>query len=276
VSLPSSYRSRRGPFPSSYRSRRGHIYLIRVLPLVGCRSKTPTRLYAPQCRICNSRFYSLKYLLSDKKKMINCGINGVIHYSSLIPLLLILSTIAQFPAPLPLPATMASARRTGRRRRIRIGRTGGEAGCNGGRHISHLLILHRHRPSRGPGSAVAGAEDARACTRDAGGATISVGADAVGAASSIVALVGALSGGGDPREELQCGSGGSPPRGQRGAASAGSVEDGEAPRPRRGRGDEEEAVTEEARRPWLSSADTTDWGSKSSGQGATRARPNSV
>lgn len=109
-----------------------------------------------------------------------------------------------------------------------------------------------------------------------GGATICVGADAVGAASSIVALVGALSGGGDPREELQCGSGGSPPRGQRGAASAGSVEDGEAPRPRRGRGDEEEAVTEEARRPWLSSADTTDWGSKSSGQGATRARPNSV
>jgi hypothetical protein len=28
--------------PSSYRSRRGHIHLLRVLPLVGCRSKTPT------------------------------------------------------------------------------------------------------------------------------------------------------------------------------------------------------------------------------------------
>jgi hypothetical protein len=28
--------------PSSYRSRRGHIHLPRVLPLVGCRSKTPT------------------------------------------------------------------------------------------------------------------------------------------------------------------------------------------------------------------------------------------
>jgi hypothetical protein len=27
--------------PSSYRSRRGHIHLLRVLPLVGCRSKTP-------------------------------------------------------------------------------------------------------------------------------------------------------------------------------------------------------------------------------------------
>jgi hypothetical protein len=30
--------------PSSYRSRRGHIHLLRVLPLVGCRSKTPTVL----------------------------------------------------------------------------------------------------------------------------------------------------------------------------------------------------------------------------------------
>jgi hypothetical protein len=28
--------------PSSYRSRRGHIHLLRVLPLVGCLSKTPT------------------------------------------------------------------------------------------------------------------------------------------------------------------------------------------------------------------------------------------
>jgi hypothetical protein len=28
--------------PSSYRSRRGHIHLLRVLLLVGCRSKTPT------------------------------------------------------------------------------------------------------------------------------------------------------------------------------------------------------------------------------------------
>jgi hypothetical protein len=28
--------------PSSYRSRRGHIHLLRVLPLVGRRSKTPT------------------------------------------------------------------------------------------------------------------------------------------------------------------------------------------------------------------------------------------
>jgi hypothetical protein len=28
--------------PSSYRSRRGHIHLPRVLPLVGCWSKTPT------------------------------------------------------------------------------------------------------------------------------------------------------------------------------------------------------------------------------------------
>jgi hypothetical protein len=28
--------------PSSYRSRRGHIHQPRVLPLVGCRSKTPT------------------------------------------------------------------------------------------------------------------------------------------------------------------------------------------------------------------------------------------
>jgi hypothetical protein len=27
--------------PSSYRSRRGHIHLPQVLPLVGCRSKTP-------------------------------------------------------------------------------------------------------------------------------------------------------------------------------------------------------------------------------------------
>jgi hypothetical protein len=27
--------------PSSYRSRRGHIHLPRVFPLVGCRSKTP-------------------------------------------------------------------------------------------------------------------------------------------------------------------------------------------------------------------------------------------
>jgi hypothetical protein len=30
--------------PSSYRSRRGHIHLPRVLPLVGCRSKTPTEV----------------------------------------------------------------------------------------------------------------------------------------------------------------------------------------------------------------------------------------
>jgi hypothetical protein len=28
--------------PSSYQSRRGHIHLPWVLPLVGCRSKTPT------------------------------------------------------------------------------------------------------------------------------------------------------------------------------------------------------------------------------------------
>jgi hypothetical protein len=28
--------------PSSYRSRRGHIHLLQALPLVGCRSKTPT------------------------------------------------------------------------------------------------------------------------------------------------------------------------------------------------------------------------------------------
>jgi hypothetical protein len=28
--------------PTSYRSRRGNIHLLRVLPLVGCRSKTPT------------------------------------------------------------------------------------------------------------------------------------------------------------------------------------------------------------------------------------------
>jgi hypothetical protein len=31
--------------PSSYRSRRGHIHLLRVLPLVGCRSKTPTSVH---------------------------------------------------------------------------------------------------------------------------------------------------------------------------------------------------------------------------------------
>jgi hypothetical protein len=30
--------------PSSYRSRRGHVHLPRVLPLVGCRSKTPTQV----------------------------------------------------------------------------------------------------------------------------------------------------------------------------------------------------------------------------------------
>jgi hypothetical protein len=34
--------------PSSYRSRRGHIHLLRVLPLVGCRSKTPT--VGPVCQ----------------------------------------------------------------------------------------------------------------------------------------------------------------------------------------------------------------------------------
>jgi hypothetical protein len=33
--------------PSSYRSRRGHIHLLRVLPLVGCRSKTPTLSLPP-------------------------------------------------------------------------------------------------------------------------------------------------------------------------------------------------------------------------------------
>jgi hypothetical protein len=36
--------------PSSYRSRRGHIHLLRVLPLVGCRSKTPTP--TPGRRVC--------------------------------------------------------------------------------------------------------------------------------------------------------------------------------------------------------------------------------
>jgi hypothetical protein len=40
--------------PSSYRSRRGHIHLPRVLPLVGCRSKTPT---VRQCGTrCGARF----------------------------------------------------------------------------------------------------------------------------------------------------------------------------------------------------------------------------
>jgi hypothetical protein len=34
--------------PSSYRSRRGHIHLLRVLPLVGCRSKTLTEVYMRQ------------------------------------------------------------------------------------------------------------------------------------------------------------------------------------------------------------------------------------
>jgi hypothetical protein len=33
--------------PSSYRSRRGHIHLLWVLPLVGCRSKTPTEASIP-------------------------------------------------------------------------------------------------------------------------------------------------------------------------------------------------------------------------------------
>jgi hypothetical protein len=36
--------------PSSYRSRRGHIHLPRVLPLVGCRSKTPTHGETPSGR----------------------------------------------------------------------------------------------------------------------------------------------------------------------------------------------------------------------------------
>jgi hypothetical protein len=36
--------------PSSYRSRRGHIHLPRVLPLVGCRSKTPTAAEATRRR----------------------------------------------------------------------------------------------------------------------------------------------------------------------------------------------------------------------------------
>jgi hypothetical protein len=36
--------------PSSYRSRRCHIHLLRVLPLVGCRSKTPTGLHRPPLR----------------------------------------------------------------------------------------------------------------------------------------------------------------------------------------------------------------------------------
>jgi hypothetical protein len=31
--------------PSSYRSRRGHIHLLRVLPLVGCQSKTSTEMF---------------------------------------------------------------------------------------------------------------------------------------------------------------------------------------------------------------------------------------
>jgi hypothetical protein len=35
--------------PSSYRSRRGHIHLPRVLPLVGCRSKTPTDVVWLRC-----------------------------------------------------------------------------------------------------------------------------------------------------------------------------------------------------------------------------------
>jgi hypothetical protein len=37
--------------PSSYRSRRGHIHLLRVLPLVGCRSKTPTK--PASCLLCS-------------------------------------------------------------------------------------------------------------------------------------------------------------------------------------------------------------------------------
>jgi hypothetical protein len=36
--------------PSSYRSRRGHIHLLRVLPLVGCQSKTPTKTKAKERR----------------------------------------------------------------------------------------------------------------------------------------------------------------------------------------------------------------------------------
>jgi hypothetical protein len=32
---------------SSYQSRRGHIHLSRVLPLVGCQSKTPTEAMSP-------------------------------------------------------------------------------------------------------------------------------------------------------------------------------------------------------------------------------------
>jgi hypothetical protein len=43
---------------SSYRSRRGHIHLLRVLPLVGCRSKTPTRRVA----LVQSLGYNLLYV----------------------------------------------------------------------------------------------------------------------------------------------------------------------------------------------------------------------
>jgi hypothetical protein len=42
----------------SYRSRRGNIHLPRVLPLVGCRSKTPT-LASLLCMMSSSRFPSL-------------------------------------------------------------------------------------------------------------------------------------------------------------------------------------------------------------------------
>jgi hypothetical protein len=46
------------PLPLSYRSRRGNIHLPRVLPLVGCRSKTPT-LASLLCMMSSSRFPSL-------------------------------------------------------------------------------------------------------------------------------------------------------------------------------------------------------------------------
>jgi hypothetical protein len=60
--------------PSSYRSRRGHIHLLRVLPLVGCRSKTPTIMHKTERSMGTLYSATRCYLGYSQHTLIHCSV----------------------------------------------------------------------------------------------------------------------------------------------------------------------------------------------------------
>jgi hypothetical protein len=73
--------------PLSYRSRRGHIHLLRVLPLVGCRSKTPTGSeWEPIKILLEGDGYSNKMNMASNTRLRLTTLVGQAHVATGVPL----------------------------------------------------------------------------------------------------------------------------------------------------------------------------------------------